>query len=705
MKSSRRTVLTLSILVSAALSSLSLGCAGVKNNPPPNNGSGGSGGGGPTTPAIPGLVSIEVNPGSQTVPLMASTGSSLTGSATFTALGHFQDGHTEDVTQKVGWSSPFRSLRLTSGSATVTAPGTYLITVAAGTIMTTTTLIATFTGNFSCAGFDSSGQGALDGNPSPGGAVAYPLNGAVLPPNLGPITAHVAKTSSNQNAARLNFSSSKDNVLSVNYYCGCQAAAGPGCYIDLPLEVTQLFIAVSESQNVKMTARLGGTGAPLIETPSINIAWANVPLSGGLYYWTTMADGVVPGYQSPRNVDGTPATGTGIQRYDFGHDGIATPEIVYTDKGRAPTFLGSPPATMTGAQCIGCHAISNDGTMMALTIGGSSDSDFALLNLTTLTMTVLDATAAGGSTSMSDINYYKQFRRAGVATETTWGPNGDVMVNMYKSQLLLHGTSATLANEGPVTPSWGEYKSDPFWSQTGKYLVFTSFAQPDIGTYNTAGLNGDMKRGGQIVIASATATAINDDAKVLVGRENNVTKYYPAISNDDALVVYNQSNCGADPDVYTNLSAQVGVYGQQTCDGYDDSSAALWLTSPSHSQPVRLDVANSGTTPGDPRLTYDNSWPRWSPDNGTFRGQKLYWLAFSSRRPYGLQVNNGTPLSTKPQIWFAAIVIGSELFGDPSSPPVWLPNQNPTVSGTLQNQVPTGNHVPQWVKVAVPIPG
>jgi hypothetical protein len=116
-------------------------------------------------------------------------------------------------------------------------------------------------------------------------------------------------------------------------------------------------------------------------------------------------------------------------------------------------------------------------------------------------------------------------------------------------------------------------------------------------------------------------------------------------------------------------------------------------------RPQRLDNANSGTMP------YDNSWPRWSPDNGTFRGTKLYWLAFSSRRPYGLQVNNGATMSTKPQLWFAAVLVGGELTLDPSSPPVWLPNQNPTPVGQLPNQTPTGNHVPQWVKVAVPIPG
>jgi hypothetical protein len=683
-------------LISAGVASgvLTAGCAGVKQMGNTNGGTGGT----MVAPSIPGLVSIDVLPGPQSVNLMAS-GSSLSATATYTATGHFMDGHTDDVTTKVGWPSQFRSLRVNAGVATVTAPGVYTITAASGSVMGTAMLTASFSGDRVAPGFDPNAAAVLDGAPvQPAAVIAYPLDKAIFPPNLSPLTVHITRGAAAQSQARINFSS--ENLVNVNYYAPCQGAAGNGCYVDLPLEITQLFVAVSESHDVKLTARVGAPGQPMNESAPINVAWANVPLSGGLYYWTTMAPGIVPGYIPPPNADNSPGTrGTGILRYDFGQDGAAAPQLVYTDRGRAPLFQGSPPATADNAQCIGCHAISNDGKTMALTIGGSGASDFALLDLTTLTMSILDPTQSPGSTSLDDINYYKKFRKSGVATMTTFGPNGDVMVNMYKSQLRLQGANASLPFQGMVVPSWAEYKSDPFWSQSGKFLAFTSFAVPDIGTYNPTGLNGDMKRGGQIMIATAEATQIHDDARVLVRREANVTKYYPAISNDDKLVVYNQSNCTGDTDLYTNPVTMEGVYGAQTCDGYDDSSASLWLTSPEGAQPVRLDTAN-GSLP-----TNDNSWARWSPDNGTFRGQRLYWVAFSSRRPYGLQVNLGTPLSTKPQIWFAAILIGGELFGDPSYPPVWLPNQNLTVPGGLLNQVPTGNHVPQWVKVAVPIPG
>ena len=175
--------------------------------------------------------------------------------------------------------------------------------------------------------------------------------------------------------------------------------------------------------------------------------------------------------------------------------------------------------------------------------------------------------------------------------------------------------------------------------------------------------------------------APHDDAHVLVDREAGVTSYYPAISTDGTLVVFNKSSCSG--------PMTMDGYGDAPCDGYDDITATLWLTTPNGSTPVKLDHANGGDM-------NSNSWPRWSPDAGTFRGQQLYWLAFSSRRPYGLQVNSsGT--SAKPQLWFSAVLSGSEFGGDPSHAPVWLPNQN------LVQSTPTGNHVPQWVRIAVPI--
>ena len=121
---------------------------------------------------------------------------------------------------------------------------------------------------------------------------------------------------------------------------------------------------------------------------------------------------------------------------------------------------------------------------------------------------------------------------------------------------------------GAILPSWTRgYASDPFWSQDGSLFAFTSFDQPNIGLYNTDGLNGDMKKRGKIAIATADANGIHDDAHELVPRQNSVTSFYPSISNDNKLVVFNQSTCGTDPD----LNRAATDYGNQSCDGYDDT--------------------------------------------------------------------------------------------------------------------------------------
>ena len=190
---------------------------------------------------------------------------------------------------------------------------------------------------------------------------------------------------------------------------------------------------------------------------------------------------------------------------------------------------------------------------------------------------------------------------------------------------------------------------------------------------------------------------------MLVAREAGVTKYYPAVSNDDKLVVYNQSTCGFDPDVYTSLtSPQVGVYGAA-----DLRRLRRLVGDPVADQPRRCARRSGSTAPtAVPSAQFDNSWPRWSPDNGTFRGQKLYWLAFSSRRPYGLQVNTGVPAVDQA----AALVRGGAdrrraVPGSQRAAGLAADAESDRRRARMPNQIPTGNHVPQWVKVAVVIPG
>jgi hypothetical protein len=52
--------------------------------------------------------------------------------------------------------------------------------------------------------------------------------------------------------------------------------------------------------------------------------------------------------------------------------------------------------------------------------------------------------------------------------------------------------------------------------------------------------------------------------------------------------------------------------------------------------------------------------------------------------------------ASQPQLWFTAVTVSEISAGDPSHAAVWLPGQNVMGNGALY-----GNHVPQWVKVAI----
>jgi hypothetical protein len=704
-------------LVCAASIFCGLGCAGVKERP--GTGTGGSGGspfgfGGSGlvgTPAmIPGLTALTVAPKESTV-VLTGTGATPSGTAQLTATG-VVDGASMDVSARVGWASNLPGATVAAGSVNITAPGRYTITATSGTYSDTATVVATYSGEIVGDGFPSNGKGSLDG--SPGGAaatLAYPLDHTLFPANLAPIYAHIGGATG-ATVARLRFEA---DGLEINYYGKCETGMpGAGCYVKLPQTVTRLLIATSASQDIKLTARVSkGTGAPQ-ETASVSVAWAPVPLSGGLYYWSVIpnppkvtSEGAPPTPGKYILLDPKQTNGTAVFRYDFGAQGDPAPEVIWTDDGGPksdPSYQGAPQAFNDGVgkgHCIGCHAISNDGAYMALTIGGSAPeaANFALLDIAKQSLVVLNPSASTDPNSTylnNPTDYWKKFRMEKLASENAWGPNSDVMVSMFQSKLYLTrvavtGTMGTATRAGSVIPSWKEYASDPFWSYDGSLFVFTSFDMPSTGMYNETGLNGDMKKRGKIGIATASATGVNDDARELVPRAANITSYYPAISHDSKLVVFNRSTCGtASPDL-DPIYKTVESYGSQTCDGYDDSSATLWAIDPAPgSTAVSLDRANGTGANG-------NSWPRFSPDKGTFRGKDLYWVAFSSRRAYGMQVNPaGTaPVSTVPQLWVAGVFGGGG--SDPSFAPAWLPAQN------TNQATPNGNHVPQWVKVAIVI--
>ena len=115
----------------------------------------------------------------------------------------------------------------------------------------------------------------------------------------------------------------------------------------------------------------------------------------------------------------------------------------------------------------------------------------------------------------------------------------------------------------------------------------------------------------------------------------------------------------------------------ETKSSYDAPDASA--VSAAGGSPVAL--ARAGSTHGD-------SWPKWMVQTQNYRGKKLMWLTFSTRRAYGLRLG----ADQNAQIWMAAFDPDAAAQGkDPSFTAFWLPFQD----------MSSGNHIAQWVTKVV----
>lgn len=602
-------------------------------------------------------VTLSIEPASAAVTL-APSGAAFKATQSFKVFATEKNGTKTDVTGQVAWLEDDEALVFDlTGLATVTAAGPYAFTADFGGAQAQATLTASLTASVPGPGFDPGDTGKLDGTPDAAQVptIAYPIAGALFPINVAPIEVHVQKSDPSQAIARVDLTSG--GLLAYRFYAKCAASPNPGsfanaCIVTIGGEagtaLASQLAGASEKEDIQISVRLAAAdGTKLGASAPTAVAWSKVALTGGLYYWTTSS---------------TETFGTAIARYNFNGD-ASTPEIYLASKD-APTSTGQP-------QCIGCHALSPDGAKLSFGLGGSTPGYFSLFDVATTKPT------------QSKIESGKKF-----AVMSTFSPDGSRIVTMNDGKLTLRTADAALdvVTDDLFTADVGEKISHPFWSPTGNYFAFVSW-NPSPADIQAGQNTGDMVKGGQIWIANSDGSKMTSAPKKIVERIDGKTNYYPAISDDDRFVVFNQSRCDGP-------QSTANGWGVGPCDGYNDISASLQLVSVNGGTAVPLTRANGAELP-----TTTNSWPRWSPDHGTFRGKRLYWVAFSSRRTYGLSLlGTTTKDDTKPQLWFAAVAVpddGTTPTADPSFAPVWLPGQNPDM------KAPRGNHTPAWTSKVV----
>ncbi|MBA3539827.1 MAG: hypothetical protein H0T79_09375 [Deltaproteobacteria bacterium] len=589
-----------------------------------SRGGGDDGGGDASSDPLLGLASLTVTPADQTLVILQGQPAT----SGYTATGTFTDGRIEDVSAFVSFTlgEPTLGGFAASQLTTTTAKGgrTQVVATGSGVVgMTGLTVRLQQTHNDPGSTLPADPAAPFGGPADVGRTpqLVYPNDGVVVPPNLGRLELHFRPGAQANSLFELTFASA---VLDLKIYLRCTDPLDGGC-VYLPDDQVWLWVAESHRGTDPVMWSLRATddaGTAVGASSAQAMRFAPDDVSGGIYYWTT--------------------THRAIMRYDF-----ASPTQTVAEQ-----FVGTE---MTGGTCVGCHALSRDGTKLVAEAGGQNDGRLLLLDVATKTPIV-----PFGSTQKSN---FESWNMDGSAFVGVYADTGATNFNLMLFDATTGAVTETIEAGGTATNP----TNHPDWSPLGDRIAFVN-----VGGKNTLQMmyNGEIR-------TVAKAGGVWQPHQVLVPRAAGKNRYYPAFAPDGKLLVFDESTCNA------------GNTGGE-CNGDTDPTALLYavdgiaggaVTALAHANGPG--VADEGAT----KLT--NSFPKWNPYvfRSSTTGGRLAWVTFSSTRRYGLRrpPGNGTLL------WMAAVDLDAPAGTDPSFAAFALPFQD----------IGTSNHIAQWTTQVV----
>jgi hypothetical protein len=643
--SSRRAALCLLV---ATASACNYKAAGGHVSPTTGTaGTGVTGTGGAGGSALPGLDSLSISPTSATLTV---TQGGPPQTQQYVVTGMF-GGQTRDLTSSLTYfASPSGVVTVNaSGLATTTgtAGGVVTITVSSSGKMATATLKVIYTSS----GADPQMTATVPASASSlftsttndtarAPTLVYPNDGVLFPPNISGVEVHFTPGANNT----LFEVSVVGAVSSITSYVRCTTPAGiTGC-IYTPDAALWSSIARSNAGQPAATLTVRGTddsGSSVGASQTIHIQFSKDAIMGGLYYWTTNSSGA-------------------IMRWDFG--------------GTAATATRYLTQTNTdGRTCLGCHTLSLDGTKLVASAGGQNQGHLLLWDV-----------AMNKAIRPYPLTQQSQFESWNAAGNQFVGIYGDTTKKGPVNLMIFDG------NTGAVTQTidLGGLRADhPDWTKSTNGPDTIAFTSVDATATTT-----DQKpaTGGIDFIQNSGAGW--GAPQVLVPSELGKNRYYPAISPDGTLVIYDESTCATAP--------TAGATPDISCNADTDATATMYLTQlpPGAATPVLLANANRPGVADSGNTALTNSFPKWAPFITQLdEFNKLYWFTFSSTRQYGLRsppkpgsTTNTMESPSGTLIWMVGMQ-QSIAGGDPTFTAFCLPFQD----------VNTTNHIAQWTKVFV----
>jgi hypothetical protein len=507
-----------------------------------------------------------------------------------------------------------------------------------GTVTTaTTTITVKLTGSVLAPAGTALATPALPANPQTlfGGTASatlaptlvYPNDGVMVPPNLQRLEVHW-KPATGATLYEIGFTAA---TVDIRYYARCPAgtkttvcdpasATSPCVVLQISQQTSgefdpgscaleldpQTFGEIAESTRgfgpVTLTVRATDEKGHVGTSKAFNLEFAENPVNGTVYYWMAASQNNTVPLQ--------------VVRFEFGSLQTAPESIL--KQSDIPQNYG----------CVGCHALSRDGTKMAAGLNASYNAALVYINdLAAFENTKGAANAAiayngalgPSSTPPSQNSNNNRVLMTSFAPDgnTFVGqpPNGDSTLTNPANNVCFHdGITGVRRSCTALSTAVGL----PSWSPDGTSIALTAIQNDWEGVRFTGGSIVTLPSDGK----GATSTTLT----TIVPNISTKNRYSPDWLPDSSLLLYSESN--VDPTDTTG----------NTYNAYTDPSAKTWVVAPTAgATPVYLaNAAKPGVNDG---TTTDlmNTYPRATPFTTQHRGGTLFWYTSSSQRRAGLR--------------------------------------------------------------------